>query len=230
MLARSGMTGPETSLEGRHGLFRQFTGDEAAAGRFRGLIADLGRKWHLPNAAYKFYPVLPLPAPVHRGGRQARRARRARRATSSGSSAACRRRSRRDLRAVGAQAGARDNGHAARWSLPIAVAAQLMEGKIDLATFETPASAAVREPRAAHPVGAAARCALPRALRGRGRLRDETRRERDGAHRRRIRQPHPPAGRRCGPRQVPRQRRALAARPMRSVRSSVRRSSWHARI
>jgi 2-methylcitrate dehydratase PrpD len=37
------------------------------------------------------------------------------------------------------------NGHAARWSLPITVAAQLVEGKVDLATFEAPASAAVRE-------------------------------------------------------------------------------------
>ena len=56
MLARSGMTGPETSLDGKHGLFRQFTGDEAAAGRFRALIGGLGREWHLPKAAYKFYP------------------------------------------------------------------------------------------------------------------------------------------------------------------------------
>jgi 2-methylcitrate dehydratase PrpD len=38
-----------------------------------------------------------------------------------------------------------DNGHAARWSLPIAVAAQLVEGKVDLATFEAPASPALRE-------------------------------------------------------------------------------------
>src|SRR5207245_4285304 len=36
------------------------------------------------------------------------------------------------------------NGHAARWSLPITVAAQLVEGKVDLATFETPASGTVR--------------------------------------------------------------------------------------
>src|SRR6185295_7709406 len=35
-------------------------------------------------------------------------------------------------------------GHAARWSLPITVAAQLVEGKVDLATFEAPASGAVR--------------------------------------------------------------------------------------
>jgi 2-methylcitrate dehydratase PrpD len=38
-----------------------------------------------------------------------------------------------------------DTGHAARWSLPIAVAARLEEGKVDLATFEAPASAAVRK-------------------------------------------------------------------------------------
>jgi Uncharacterized protein involved in propionate catabolism len=37
------------------------------------------------------------------------------------------------------------NGHAARWSLPIAVAARLEEGKVDLATFEAPASDAVRK-------------------------------------------------------------------------------------
>jgi 2-methylcitrate dehydratase PrpD len=36
------------------------------------------------------------------------------------------------------------NGHAARWSLPITVAAQLVEGKVDLATFETSASDSVR--------------------------------------------------------------------------------------
>ena len=35
--------------------------------------------------------------------------------------------------------------HAARWSLPITVAAQLVEGKVDLGTFEASASAAVRD-------------------------------------------------------------------------------------
>ena len=38
-----------------------------------------------------------------------------------------------------------ETGHAARWSLPIAVAARLVEGRVDLATFESPAGAAVRE-------------------------------------------------------------------------------------
>jgi 2-methylcitrate dehydratase PrpD len=35
--------------------------------------------------------------------------------------------------------------HAARWSLPIVVAARLVEGKVDLGTFERPASRAVLE-------------------------------------------------------------------------------------
>jgi 2-methylcitrate dehydratase PrpD len=144
LLARSGMTGPETSLEGRHGLFRQFAGDEEAPERFRALIGDIGRKWHLPDAAYKFYPCCHYLHPfVEAAGELAQRG-------------------------IGADDAARilcrvpegeapvicdpwerkqspETGHAARWSLPIAVAARLVEGKVDLATFESPAGAAVRE-------------------------------------------------------------------------------------
>jgi 2-methylcitrate dehydratase PrpD len=144
LLARAGMTGPETSLEGRHGLFRQFAGDEEAPERFRALIGDIGRKWHLPDAAYKFYPCCHYLHPfVEAAGELAQRG-------------------------IGADDAARilcrvpegeapiicdpwerkqspETGHAARWSLPIAVAARLVEGKVDLATFESPASAAVRE-------------------------------------------------------------------------------------
>ncbi len=42
--------------------------------------------------------------------------------------------------------GAKQNpasGHAARWSLPVAAAARLVEGRVDLATFEAPASGPV---------------------------------------------------------------------------------------
>jgi 2-methylcitrate dehydratase PrpD len=144
LLARSGMTGPETSLEGRHGLFRQFAGDEEAPERFRALIGDIGRKWHLPDAAYKFYPCCHYLHPfVEAAGELAQRG-------------------------IGADDAARilcrvpegeapvicdpwerkqspETGHAARWSLPIVVAARLVEGKVDLATFESPAGAAVRE-------------------------------------------------------------------------------------
>jgi 2-methylcitrate dehydratase PrpD len=143
MLARSGMTGPETSLDGRHGLFRQFTGDEAAAGRFRGLIADLGREWHLPKAAYKFYPCCHYLHPfIEAAGKLAERGvgagdveRILCRVPQGEAAVICEPWERKQ---------APDTGHAARWSLPIAVAAQLVEGKVDLATFETPASEAVR--------------------------------------------------------------------------------------
>jgi 2-methylcitrate dehydratase PrpD len=144
MLARAGMTGPETSLDGRHGLFRQFTGDEAAAGRFRELIAGLGREWHLPKAAYKFYPCCHYLHPfIEAAGKLAERGVRADdvehiicRVPQGEAAVICEPWERKQ---------GPDNGHAARWSLPIAVAAQLVEGKVDLATFEAPASPAVRE-------------------------------------------------------------------------------------
>jgi 2-methylcitrate dehydratase PrpD len=144
MLARAGMTGPETSLDGRHGLFRQFTGDESAAGRFRGLIADLGREWHLPKAAYKFYPCCHYLHPfIEAAGKLAERGVRPGdierivcRVPQGEAAVICEPWERKQ---------APDNGHAARWSLPIAVAAQLVEGRVDLATFEAPASSVVRE-------------------------------------------------------------------------------------
>jgi 2-methylcitrate dehydratase PrpD len=143
MLARSGMTGPETSLDGKHGLFRQFTGDESAAGRFRTLIADLGRQWHLPKAAYKFYPCCHYLHPfIEAASKLAERGVRADdverilcRVPQGEAAVICE---------PWATKQSPTTGHAARWSLPITVAAQLVEGKVDLATFESPASDAVR--------------------------------------------------------------------------------------
>jgi 2-methylcitrate dehydratase PrpD len=142
--ARAGMTGPETSLDGKHGLFRQFTGDEAAAGRFRTLIGTLGREWHLPKAAYKFYPCCHYLHPfieaasklAERGVRAADVERIVCRVPQGEAAVICEPWETKQSPA---------NGHAARWSLPIAVAAQLVEAKVDLATFEAPASPAVRE-------------------------------------------------------------------------------------
>ena len=144
LLARSGMTGPETSLEGRHGLFRQFAGDEEAPERFRALIGDIGRKWHLPDAAYKFYPCCHYLHPfVEAAGVLAQRgigpddaARILCRVPEGEAPIICDPWERKQTP---------ETGHAARWSLPIAVAARLVEGKVDLATFESPAGAAVRE-------------------------------------------------------------------------------------
>jgi len=143
LFARAGMTGPETSLDGKHGLFRQFTGDESAAGRFRALIADLGRQWHLPKAAYKFYPCCHYLHPfIEAAGKLAERGVRADdverilcRVPQGEAAVICEPWETKQSPA---------NGHAARWSLPITVAAQLVDGKVDLATFETPASDTVR--------------------------------------------------------------------------------------
>ena len=141
--ARAGMTGPETSLDGKHGLFRQFTGDESAAGRFRTLIGDLGRKWHLPSAAYKFYPCCHYLHPfIEAAGQLAERGVRA----ADVERIVCRV-PQGEAAVICEPWQAKQNpptGHAARWSLPIAVAARLEEGKVDLATFESPASTAVR--------------------------------------------------------------------------------------
>lgn len=142
-LARAGMTGPETSLEGRWGLFRQFAGDEGAAARFAAQVGSLGREWHLPDAAFKFYPCCHYLHPfIEAAGQLGKRGVRA----GDVKSLLCR-----------VPAGAAPvicepweralnpaDGHAARWSLPIAVAERLVEGKVDLETFERRASSEVR--------------------------------------------------------------------------------------
>jgi 2-methylcitrate dehydratase PrpD len=143
LFARTGMTSPETSFEGRWGLFRQFTDNDFAADRMQALLGDIGHKCHLQDAAFKFYPCCHYLHPfIEAAGILAARGVRA-----------------SDVKAIVCEvpAGAAPvicepwdhvlnpaNGHAARWSLPIVVAARLVEGKVDLATFETSASAAVR--------------------------------------------------------------------------------------
>lgn len=144
LLAGSGMTGPETSLEGRYGLFRHFAGDDAAPERFRTLIGDIGRKWHLPSAAYKFYPCCHYLHPfIEAAGILAERGVRAGdvirilcRVPAGEAPIICE---------PWESKQAPETGHAARWSLPIVVAARLIEGKVDVSTFESPASAPVRE-------------------------------------------------------------------------------------
>ena len=144
LLARSGMTGPETSLEGKHGLFRQFAGDEGAAQRFRATIGDIGQRWHLEDAAFKFHPCCHYLHPfIEAAGMLAERGVRAAdvshllcRVPAGEAAIICDPWERKQ---------APDTGHAARWSLPIVVAARIVEGKVDLATFESGASAAVRE-------------------------------------------------------------------------------------
>lgn len=69
-LAGAGLTGPETSFEGRFGLFRSFAHDAGAATRFTNELATFGQQWHLMDAAYKFYPCCHYLHPFIEAGRK----------------------------------------------------------------------------------------------------------------------------------------------------------------
>jgi 2-methylcitrate dehydratase PrpD len=55
LLARSGFTGPETVLEGGHGLYAAFAGAHDPA-RLQALLASLGQVWELEQLTLKPYP------------------------------------------------------------------------------------------------------------------------------------------------------------------------------
>lgn len=141
--ARAGMTGPETAIEGRRGLFAVFVGDPAAADRFANECNDFGRVWHIRDAAYKFSPCCHYLHPfIEAAGMLAERGV----APADIAELVCE----VPLGADGvicepwADKLAAPTGHSGRWSLPIVVASRLVEGRVDLATFEQPASPAVR--------------------------------------------------------------------------------------
>lgn len=56
MLAESGMTGPMSVLEGKHGIFAAYADDREAGARLSMSLATLGERWTLREAAFKFYP------------------------------------------------------------------------------------------------------------------------------------------------------------------------------
>ncbi|QEI06739.1 MmgE/PrpD family protein [Pigmentiphaga aceris] len=56
MLAESGMTGPMTVLEGKHGIFAAYADDTQAGARLSASLTTLGERWALSEAAFKFYP------------------------------------------------------------------------------------------------------------------------------------------------------------------------------
>ena len=142
-LAAAGLNGPETALEGRMGLFKQFAADGAVAvEEFTALLATLGRQWHIREAAYKFLPCCHYLHPYVEALDQLGVVHPA------------------DIRAVNclvapgaaqiicepwARKQAPATGHEARWSLPIVVAARLIDGAIGHATFAHPPAGAVRD-------------------------------------------------------------------------------------
>lgn len=132
-LAAAGLTGPATAFEGTFGLFRRFAADNDAAARFAASIGTLGRTWHLPQAAFKFYPCCHYIHPFIEALEIAL-------AENPG----------RSIQSIlcevppGATVLIADpwerkltpqSGHEARYSLPIALAARLVEGKVTPATF-----------------------------------------------------------------------------------------------
>lgn len=132
-LSAAGLTGPATALEGKFGLFRRFAGDEEAATRFASSIETLGSVWHLPQAAFKFYPCCHYIHPFIEA-----------------LEIAIAEDPDRPIQTIlcevppGATALISDpwerklaprSGHEARYSLPIALAARLVEGKVTPATF-----------------------------------------------------------------------------------------------
>ena len=140
-LAEAGMTGPETAIEGRFGLFAAFAGGGAAPQRFLAELDDFGERWHLLDAAFKFHPCCHYLHPFIEAAGQLPV-------------------SWQDIERLVCRvpAGAAPiicepweakqrppTPHAARWSLPYAVAARLVEGTVDLSTFESPRSPAVHE-------------------------------------------------------------------------------------
>ncbi|UUZ62895.1 MmgE/PrpD family protein [Polaromonas sp. P1-6] len=54
--AQAGMTGPDTVLEGRFGLFSTYADDTEAGTRLADALQGLGSTWKLADAAFKFYP------------------------------------------------------------------------------------------------------------------------------------------------------------------------------
>ncbi|MDQ8727348.1 MmgE/PrpD family protein [Bradyrhizobium sp. LHD-71] len=136
-LARHGLTGPVTSLEGRYGLFSAFARDQAAAEQLVQSLTTIGRDWKIAEAAFKFYPCCHY---IHPFIEAAQKAKSAITNASEIKSILCR-----------VPPGATPvicepwgdkqrpvTPHAARWSLPIAVAAEIIDGRVELDTFSTP--------------------------------------------------------------------------------------------
>jgi 2-methylcitrate dehydratase PrpD len=139
--AGAGLTGPATAFEGQFGLFRRFALDDEAAGRFAAAIETLGTNWHLPQAAFKFYPCCHYIHPfiealdIALGERPGSAIDTILCEVPPGAAALISEPWERKLRP--------QTGHEARYSLPIALAARLVEGAVTPATFANAPSAAI---------------------------------------------------------------------------------------
>ena len=140
-LAASGLTGPESAIEGRFGFYALFA-DGEPSGRAKALDFDtIGTDWRLPEVAVKLYPACHY---LHAFIEGALSLREQGIVPSDVESFVC--------RAPAGTAGVvcepwadkqrPPSGHALRWSLPGIVATALIDGRVDLASFENQLSAA----------------------------------------------------------------------------------------
>jgi 2-methylcitrate dehydratase PrpD len=135
LLAESGFTGPETVLEGAHGLYAAFAGGHDTA-RLEALLESLGHQWELAELTFKPYPCGSIAQPYMDCAMRLR----ARHRLRAG-----------DIRAVTCRTAAGPlprlweplaakhappNGYAAKFSLPYLVAVVLVKGRAGLAEFE----------------------------------------------------------------------------------------------
>lgn len=141
-LARAGLTGPETALEGTRGLYAAFARNADAPARLAALLGDFGTRWHVADVAFKFLPCCHYLHPFVEAA--------------AGMAAEIGDPGEIDELVLTIAPGAAPivcepwalkiapaDGHAARWSLPVVVAARLVEGRVDLDTFRHRASDAV---------------------------------------------------------------------------------------
>lgn len=140
-LAAADLTGPETTFEGQFGLFRQFASDAAAIEFFGASLETLGETWYLPEAAFKFYPCCHYIHPFIEALENALQ----KMPGVAVESILCE-------VPLGAAPLISDpwdrklkpqTGHEARYSLPIALAARLIEGAVTPATFANAPSAEI---------------------------------------------------------------------------------------
>jgi 2-methylcitrate dehydratase PrpD len=135
ILAESGFTGPETVLEGAHGLYAAFAGGHDAA-RLEALLDTLGRRWELAELTFKPYPCGSIAQPYMDCAMRLRARRRippaSIRAITCRTAAGPLPRLWEPLAAKHAP----PNGYAAKFSLPYLVAVILVKGRAGLTEFE----------------------------------------------------------------------------------------------
>lgn len=131
-LARVGITGPDGVFHGSMGFFSLYGGADKARD-FEQMIEDIGTQWHLRDAAFKMYPCCHYIHPFIEAAQSLQ--------GEIGDSEITKVRCcvPEDVAPVVAepwnQRVAPQTTQEARWSLPYAVAAAFVDGKVDLETF-----------------------------------------------------------------------------------------------